>query len=124
MQDVSNLSTLPDIQELTTLVHPLVQTQASDMQRVSDVLESLAQHQIITTDVSADSEVELSSTSVQTAVSDGHRESVHFHAAPVSMIRELGNEIPILFNKKYSLWKAHVLAYLTAGYLRRLKTWS
>ena len=52
MHDGFNMS---DIQELTALVHQLVQAQPSDTQRVNVVLESVDTSQTIATDVLAES---------------------------------------------------------------------
>ena len=46
---------MSDIQELTALVHQLVQAQPSDTQRVNVVLESVDTSQTIATDVLAES---------------------------------------------------------------------
>ena len=51
--------TMSDIQELTALVHQLVQPEASNMQRVNAVLKLVDISRTITTDVQAESKVEL-----------------------------------------------------------------
>ena len=50
-----NLFAVSDVQELSALVHSLVITLASDMQRVKTALEKIAESQITASMVSADS---------------------------------------------------------------------
>ena len=40
---------------------------------------------------------------------------IQTHVAPLSMLRDLSKDIPLMTEKKYSVWTAHMLSYMQAA---------
>ena len=102
MSDMEALSAM--VQELLTTV----QSQATDMQKVQSVLENLTRPAIASPSSSAESVgTDVIPPSIIPVVSN--------QSAPSSTRRDIARDLPLLTEKKYSIWKAYILTYARAA---------
>ena len=97
--------TMVDLQASTMLVQQLIATvelQATDMQKVHSVLHNLNRTPIADSANSVDTEVYF--TSVPPTHENRNR------VAPLSTLRKLGKDIPLLMETSHLSWKAHMLS--------------